>query len=205
MNKYWKRCDTNLAKLMLDIGKSKAKKDDTKLLSAVNKVKQKYNSLCQACKLADISWTTFHRHTYVKPSAKRKAGYSCKLSEAQVKDIQSHFESDDISFLLPNKKYEGKRFMRNSVQKSLKMDNLLHTTTCKISLATYYQYKPKAIKFQGKIPFRQSCCEKCQNVENIIEQSSKYMSNIPKDLGGYIDRTLCSYPDYFPQLNCIFM
>ena len=29
------------------------------------------------------------------------------------------------------------------------------------------------------------------------------MSNIPKDLGGCIDRTLCSYPDYFPQLNCI--
>ena len=26
MNKYWKRCDINLAKLMLDIGKSKAKK-----------------------------------------------------------------------------------------------------------------------------------------------------------------------------------
>ena len=72
---------------MLDIGKSKAKKDDTKLLSAVNKVKQKYNSLHQACKLADISWTTFHRHTHVKPSAKRKVGYSRKLSEAQVKDI----------------------------------------------------------------------------------------------------------------------
>ena len=32
MNKYWKRCDTNLAKLMLDIGKSKAKKDEGKLL-----------------------------------------------------------------------------------------------------------------------------------------------------------------------------
>ena len=66
MNKYWKQCDTNLAKLMLDIGKSKAKKSDSKLLSVVNKVKQKYNSLRQACKLADISWTTFHRHTYVK-------------------------------------------------------------------------------------------------------------------------------------------
>ena len=60
MNKYWKQCDTNLAKLMLDIGDSKAKNDDSKLLSAVNKVKQKYNSLHLACKLADISWTTFH-------------------------------------------------------------------------------------------------------------------------------------------------
>ena len=93
--------------------------------------------------------------------------------------------------------------MRNSVQKSLKMYNLLHTTPHKISLATYYQYKPKAVQFQGKIPFRQSCCEKCQNVENIIEQASKYMANIPKDLSGCVDRTLCSYTGYFPQLNCI--
>ena len=84
MNKYWKRCDTNLAKLMLDIGKSKAKKDDHKLLSAVNKVKQKYNSLRQACKVADISWTTFHQNTYIRRNAKRKLGYSHKLSQEQV-------------------------------------------------------------------------------------------------------------------------
>ena len=67
----------NLAKLMLDIGKSKAKKSDHKLLSEVNKVKQKYNSLEQACR------TTFHQNTYIK-NAKRKLGYSHKLSEEQV-------------------------------------------------------------------------------------------------------------------------
>ena len=120
-----------------------------------------------------------------------------------MKDIQSHFESDDISFPLPDKKSEGKRFIRNSVQKSLKMYNLLHTTTHKISLATYYRYKPKAVKFQGKIPFRQSCCKIYQNVENIIELASKYMANIPQDLGGCVDRTLCNYTSYFPALNCI--
>ena len=78
MNKYWKRCDTNLARSMLDIGKSKAKKDDTKLLSAVNKVKQKYNSLTQASKVGNISWTTFHRNTYVKKYQKKKLSYSRK-------------------------------------------------------------------------------------------------------------------------------
>ena len=203
MNKYWKRCDTSLARLMLDIGKSKAKKDDTKLLSAVNKVKQKYNSLRQASKVANISWTTFHRNTYVKKDQKKKLSYSRKLTDEQVRDIQAHFVSDDISFPLPEKKYQGKRFMCNSVQKFFKMYNLLHSTTHKISLATYYRYKPKGVKFQGKIPFRQSCCEKCQNVENIIEQASKYMLNIPRDVGGCVDRTLCTYNDYFPQLPCI--
>ena len=120
-----------------------------------------------------------------------------------MNDIQSHFTSDDISFPLPDKKFEGKCFMRNSVQKSLKMYNLLASTTRKILLAIYYRYKPKSVKFQGKIPFHQSCCEKCQNVENIIEEASKYMANIPRDLGGCVDRTLCDHHGYFPNFKCV--
>ena len=83
-----------------------------------------------------ISWTTFHRQTYVKCNNRRKLGYSRKLTEAQVNNIQSHFTSDDISFPLPDKKFEGKRFMCNSVQKSLKMYNLLASTTRKIWVPT---------------------------------------------------------------------
>ena len=59
MNKYWRRNST-LAQLMLDMGKHKARKDDVKLLQTVNQVKQKYNSLRQACRLAEILWTKFH-------------------------------------------------------------------------------------------------------------------------------------------------
>ena len=167
MNKYWKRSDNDLAKIMLDIGKSKGKKDDKKLFAAVNTVKRKYKSLHQASKLVDIPWTTFHRQTYVKCNNRRKLGYSRKLTEAQVNNILSHFTSDDISFPLPDKKFEGKCFMCNSVQKSLKMYNLLASTTRKIS------------------------------------QASKYMANIPRDLGGCVDRTLCDYHWYFPNLKCV--
>ena len=83
------------------------------------------------------------------------------------------------------------------------MYNDLVTTSCKISLSTYYRYKPKNVKFQGKIPFRQSCCEKCQNAENIIDEAGKYMRNVPHNLGGCVDRTLCPYKGYFPQIECI--
>ena len=69
MNKYWVR-NASLAELCLDIGKHRARKDDVKLLQTVNKVKQKYNSVRQACQLADISWTKFHRHTYIKTEKK---------------------------------------------------------------------------------------------------------------------------------------
>ena len=76
-------------------------------------------------------------------------------------------------------------------------------TSRKISLSTYYRYKPKNVKFQGKIPFRQSCCEKCQKAENIIDEAGKYMRNVPHDLGGCVDRTLCPHKGYFLKIECI--
>ena len=48
MNQYWKR-NADLADIMLEIRKHKGSKDDIKLLQCVNKLKQKYNSLRQAC------------------------------------------------------------------------------------------------------------------------------------------------------------
>ena len=107
MNKYWNK-NIHLAALMLEIGKHKGRKDDVKLLQCVNKVKQKYNSLRQACHLADISWTKFHHHTYVKStSASCKKGYIRKLSEEQIHLIEAHYQSENISFPLPDKKYKG--------------------------------------------------------------------------------------------------
>ena len=93
MNQYW-RCtqdNSSLAKLMFDLGKYKDRKDNNKLLSTVNKVKKKYNSLRQACMLTDISWSKFHRYTYVKSEVCKKLQYIRKLSAAQIAEIQAHY------------------------------------------------------------------------------------------------------------------
>ena len=87
VNQFWQK-DSHLANLILNIGKHRARKDDVKLLQSVNKVKQKYNSPRQACRLADISWTTFHRHTYIKSHPKKGKNYIRKLSEAEIESIQ---------------------------------------------------------------------------------------------------------------------
>ena len=175
MNKYWTQ-NVHLADLMPEIGKHKKRKDDVKLLQCVNKVKQKYNSLRQACHLANISWTKFHRHTYVKStSASRKKGYIHKLSEEQIHLIEDHYQSDNMSFQLPDKKYKGKRFMRYSLKHSARKYNLCQSTTRKISTSTHYCYRPKAVKLQDQIPFRQTCCERCQNFENILNEACKVM------------------------------
>ena len=73
--------------------------------------------------------------------------------------------------------------MRFNVQRSARMYNLADGTRRKISTSTYYQYKPKAVKLQGRISYRQSCCEHCQNFENIVNKVSRYMSDIPSDKG----------------------
>ena len=186
---------------MLDIGKYRGRKDDKKLLVTVNKVKTKYNSLRQACQLTDINWTHFHRHTYVKSDVHQKIACTRKLSSSQIQDIQDHYISDDIPFPLPDKKYANKRFMRTSILQCFKMYNLLLMTTCKISTSTYYRYKPKVVKLQGRIPFHQSC-ECCQNFENVNKEASKYLHGVPSNIGSCIDKTLCQYSGFFPRIDC---
>ena len=109
MNKYWNQ-NVHLAELMLEIGKHKGRKDDVKLLQCVNKVKQKYNSLRQACCLTDISWKRFHRHTCVNStSASCKKWYIRKLSEEQIHSIEAHYQSKIFHFhhLIRNTRGKG--------------------------------------------------------------------------------------------------
>ena len=111
MNKYWNRKDDGLAKLLLDTEKHWVRKDSRKLLDTVYTVKKKYNSLRQACRLADILWSKFHRHTYINSKVHKKLEYSRKLTAGQIEDIQAYYNHDDVSFPLPDKKYANKRFL----------------------------------------------------------------------------------------------
>ena len=56
---------------------------------------------------------------------------------------------------------------------------------------------------QGCIPFRQSCCERCQNFENINKEASKYLHGVPSNIGSCIDKTLGQYSGYFPHIDCV--
>ena len=154
MNKYWNQ-NIHLVEIMLETGKHKGRKDDVKLLQCVNKVKQKYNSLKQACHLTSfiiILMSKVHLH-----HVKRDRYVNCLRNRfTQLRIITNQ----KILFSLPDKKYKGERFIRYSLKCSARLYNLCHSTTRKISTSTYYHYKPKAVKLQGQIPFRQSCCER---------------------------------------------
>ena len=121
----------------------------------------------------------------------------------QISDIQDHILSEESSFPLPDKKYAGKRFMRFNMKRCHNMYNLLESMTRKVSLSTFYRHKPKFIKLKGKIPLRQSCCEKCLNFENVIKDASKFLKGIPSDINACVDSTICPYEGYFPNIACI--
>ena len=111
MNKLWANDHKEFACLMLKVGKHRAKKDICKLNKQVIDIKQKYKSLRQAAKYTPYSWTQFRHFMSVKSVANRKLEYSHKLSSSAIEAIQSHMESEDISFPLPDCKFAGKQFM----------------------------------------------------------------------------------------------
>ena len=199
MDEMWCR-NKEIGKYMYLVGKYRNKKNDSKLTQTVNNIKKHYKSLRSACRNTSVHWSQFQKWTQLREKEedeKEEKKYKRKLKNSDKRSIRKFFHSDDMSFPLPEKKFVGKWFMKRSIEKGWKMYNLLPTTTRKISMSTFRKYRPKNIKLQGKIPFRQSCCEVCQNFEFVLEQGSKYLQGIPKTLDDSIDSSMCAYSGYF--------
>ena len=203
MSQYWNVNSKDMCAIMLKVGKYKAKKNTRKIQKLVLDIKSKYKSLRKASSYTPYSWTQFRRYISVKSVATTKLEYTHKLSLQTIAEIHSHLNCDDISFPVPDRKHAGKRFMRTSMKKSLDMYNLCETTKRPISISTLYRYRPKNVKLQGKIPLRQSCCEKCLNFENVSKEISKYLQGTYKYLNEAVDSTLCTYSGFFPKIECI--
>ena len=155
----WKK-DKGMGKFMYKIGKYKNKKDGVKLGETVNNMKKKYTSLRNACCETNLKWSQFHKCTKLHtPKIDPDKKYIHKLRGEDIKSISNFFTSETLLFPLPDKKYSGQCFMKKSLSKSCKMYNMLASTTRKICASMFRKYKPKFVKLQGRIPFRQSCCE----------------------------------------------
>ena len=201
MDKMWSK-DRKIGKFMYLVGKYKNRKNVSKLTETVSRIKKQYKSLRSACRYTDMHWSHFQKCTKLSQKKMCNRKYIRKLETSQIASIGSFFSSDEASFPLPDKKYAGKRFMKRSLSRTCKMYNLLETTRRKVSDSTLRKYMPRFVKLQGKIPFRQSCCEVCQNFEYVINNASRYLSGIPQTIDACIDSSICDYNTYFPRLNC---
>ena len=149
-----------------------------------------------------MQWSQFHNYTTLNKRKIEKRKYIRKLEQADIDAIGKFFESDKATFPLPDKKYTGKHFMKKSLSKSCNLYNLLAKMTRKVYESTFRKYKPKFVKLQGKIPFRQSCCKVCQNFEFLMNSASKYLTGIPNNIDSCIDSSMCQYSTYFPKIGC---
>ena len=145
----------------------------------------------------------FYHFTHLAKPKVSKCKFVNKLSTQEIDDIREHMKSDDVTFPLPDHKYVTQRFFHNSIKRAQRMYNMLPSTTWKISLSTYCKYRPKNFKLQGKIPFHQSYCERCQNFDNVVEEINKFMLGVPRTLADCVDSSLCDYNTFFPSINCI--
>ena len=188
---------------MMEIGKHKGRKDATRLQETVEKMKGQFSSLRKACASINCSWTKFYRFTHLAKPKKSTHKFVKKLSNDEIKKIQEHMKSDEVTFPLPDCKFTNIWFFHRSMMRSQCMYNMLASTTWKISVATYYKYRPKNFKLQGKIPYCQSCCKKCQNFDVVVEESNKYMTGIPRTLADCVDTSFCDYNTFFLWIECI--
>lgn len=202
MDKLWSPKEKIVGSYLLELGIRKGQKNPEKLKIAVEKLKNNFKSLREVSRLTDCSWTKLYRFTNLTKKCIRKESYNRKLSSLDIRKITEHMQEDGVSMPLPDKKHAGKRFFRSSVRVCHNMYNILPSTSRKISLSTYYKYKPKHIKLQGKIPYRQSVCERCENFERVIEMSSKYLEGVPSTLDACVDSSMCPYQTFFPNIKC---
>ena len=110
---------------MLQLGKHKGKKSDTKIKACVESIGKKYSSLRQYSQFSSISWIQFQRYCNVGKYKGKKISFSRKFSAEQILDLQNHITSEGTSFPLPDKKYAGKRFMRFTMKRCQTMYNLM--------------------------------------------------------------------------------
>ena len=94
---------------MMEIGKHKGRKDATRLKETVEKMKAQFSSLRKACASINILWTKFYWFTHFAKPKKLTRKFVKKLSNEEISKIHmKHMKSDEITFLLPDHKFEKK-------------------------------------------------------------------------------------------------
>ena len=96
--------DKHMGKFMYKIGKYRHKKNEQKLGETVQSMKNKYSSLCCACRETNLMWSQFHKCTKLSKHTMEHKKYICKLSGKDIKSITKFFSSEEVSFPLPDKK-----------------------------------------------------------------------------------------------------
>ena len=68
---------------------------------------------------------------------------------------------------MPDMKHVGKKFMRMTLDEAYQEYKLTNPVRV-VARSTFCKYRPHDVKTVDNIPFRQCCCEQCENVRKLI-------------------------------------
>ena len=116
IHRDWNVNNKEICSIMLKLGKHYTHKDIRKINKLVSDIRCKYQSLRKASQLTPYSWTQFRHFMSIKSVVSKQLEYSHKSSSSDIKKIEEHMNSKEISFPLPDKKYIGKKFIWTSMK-----------------------------------------------------------------------------------------
>ena len=148
------------------------------------KWEQNHLSLQKACKIVGRAWSSFYYHftvpdSYVtgKGRAQAQARLSRHLSDIQKKHVIKFMFRDEITQVLPTKKYAKHRYLRYSFQDTYKLYVHFERANGRkpVSLTSLHRILPKKVfRSAGKIPFQNCACSKCTNFALLIAAARRY-------------------------------
>ena len=153
----------------------------------VDELKGSYHSLRNVSFMSGISLKTVH-NWFSLP--KEKTHKSSDLANLRRKEFEQFLLQDSISFAHPCKKFNGKRFLRDTLvvtrQKYLQQSDF-HTHGI-ISMSSMKSYRPPNILLCRSTPLNQCLCNKCENCEQLL----KMLLALGRNKRNTIEPLLCS-------------
>ena len=140
----------------------------TEQASKVLEMKSEFGSLRNIADVSGVSLKTVQKWC-TAPSTKPKR--RVELSKLRRQELEEFYNQDSISFAHPCKKYDGKRYLRYTLEETRRLyltQSEFHKFGI-LSKTRMYEMKPDYVKVCRLTPLAQCLCLTCENCEKIIK------------------------------------
>lgn len=152
------------------MAKCKYKGQVNQVRSIKESLRKKYGSLRNCARRLALSWGQMQAMCVIR-SQKKKDHYARKFNDSVKRELQQFFNSDEVSFSLPEARYAKKRFLRANLKEACKIfNNKRNSNERKVALSTFRRYRPKNVKLQRHIPVNMCLCQTCVNM-NLLSKA----------------------------------
>ena len=175
-----------------NIGTLKSQNRIDEQMNKVREIKEEYGSLRKISDLTGVSLKTVHKWC---TSRNTKVKKRVELAEKRRKEFEQFLLQDTVTFAHPCKKYDGIRYLRNTVEETRKiyLSQPEYHRYGILSLTRMSDFRPDYIKVCGKTPLAQCLCLTCENCEKIIKSLLALgLKLVPSNRYDALTKVMCS-------------